>query len=69
MRSQVPTLKETAASLFCVHCFLYLVSSSVNVSIFHSTCLDALCTELVASLLDSIPQCLGVQMEDLKPSG
>ena len=47
MRSQVPTLKEAAASLFCVHCFLYLVSSSVNVSILHSTWLDTFWTDLV----------------------
>ena len=38
--SKVPTSKGTEASLFCVQCFLYLVSSSLNVSIFHSTWLD-----------------------------
>ena len=31
----MPTLKETEVSLSCVQCFLYLVSSSVKVSIFH----------------------------------
>ena len=31
---KVPTLKGTEASLSCVQCFLYLVSSSINVSIF-----------------------------------
>ena len=31
------TLKETEVSLSYVQCFLYLVSSSINVSIFHST--------------------------------
>ena len=38
MRSQVPTLKGTEASLSYVKCFLYLVSFSIDVSIFHSTC-------------------------------
>ena len=33
---KVPTLKGTEASLSCIQCFLYLVSSSINVSIFHS---------------------------------
>ena len=37
---KMPTLKRTEVSLFCVQCFLYLVSSSINVSIFHSTWLD-----------------------------
>ena len=37
---KVPTLKGTEASLSCVQCFLYLVSSSIRVSIFHSTWLD-----------------------------
>ena len=37
--SKVPTLKGTEASLSYVHCFLYLVSLSINVSIFHGTCL------------------------------
>ena len=32
--AKVPTLKETEASLSYVQCFLYLVSSSINVSIF-----------------------------------
>ena len=34
---KVPTLKGTEASLSYVQCFLYLVSSSINVSIFHIT--------------------------------
>ena len=33
-------------SLSYVQCFLYLASSSVNVSIFHSTWLDTFCTDL-----------------------
>ena len=37
---KVPTLKGTEASLSYVQCFLYLVPSSVNVSIFHITWLD-----------------------------
>ena len=32
---KVPTLEKTEVSLSCVQCFLYLVSSSINVSIFH----------------------------------
>ena len=32
---KVPTLKGTEASLSYVQCFLYLVSCSINVSIFH----------------------------------
>ena len=34
---KVPTLKGTEASLSHVQCFLYLVSSSINVSIYHIT--------------------------------
>ena len=34
---KVPTLKGTKVSLSCVQCFLYLVSSSINVCIFHVT--------------------------------
>ena len=34
---KVPTLKGTEASSSQVQCFLYLVSSSINVSIFHVT--------------------------------
>ena len=37
---KVPTLKGTEASLSCVQCFLHLVSSSTNVSIFHTLWLD-----------------------------
>ena len=37
---KVPTLMETEASLFYVQCFLYLVSSSINVSICHIVWLD-----------------------------
>ena len=43
----VPTWKETEASLSYVQCFLYLVYSSINVSIFHSTWLDTFWTDLV----------------------
>ena len=43
----VPTLKGTEASLSYVWCFLYLVSSSINVSIFHKTWLDTFWTDLV----------------------
>ena len=41
---KVPTLKRTEASLSYVECFLYLVSSSINVSIFHITWLDTFWT-------------------------
>ena len=41
---EVPTLKETELSLSCVQCFLYLVSSSINVSIFHTVWLDTFWT-------------------------
>ena len=34
---QVPTLKGTEASLSYLHCFMYLVSPLMNVSIFHIT--------------------------------
>ena len=36
----MPNLKGTEASLSYVQCFLYLVSSSINVSTFHVTWLD-----------------------------
>ena len=45
--SKVPTLKGIEVSLFCVLCFLYLISSSINVSTFHSTWLDTFWTDLV----------------------
>ena len=38
--SKGPTLKGTEVSLSYVQCFLYLVSSSINVSIFHSIWMD-----------------------------
>ena len=41
----MPTLKGTVASLSYVQCFLYFVSFSVNVSIFHSTWLDIFWTD------------------------
>ena len=44
---QVPTLKGTEAPLSYVQCFLYFVSSSINVSIFHITWLDTFWTDLV----------------------
>ena len=42
-----PTLKGTEASFPCVKCFLYLVSSSRNVSIFHVTWLGTFWTDQV----------------------
>ena len=47
---KVPTLKGTKASLSYVQCFLYLVSSSINVSIFHVTWLDTFCTDLYTQI-------------------
>ena len=44
---KVPTLKGTEVSLSHVRCFLSLVSSSINVSIFHITWLDSFWTDLV----------------------
>ena len=41
------TLKETEASLSYVHCLLYLVSLSVNVSIFHIVWLYTCWTDLI----------------------
>ena len=48
---KVPTLKGTEASLFYVQCFLYLISSSINASIFHSICLDTLWTNIYMKLI------------------
>ena len=45
--SKLPTLKETGESLSSVQCFLSLVSSSINVPIFHITWLDTFWTDLV----------------------
>ena len=44
---KAPTFKGTEASLSYVQCFLYLVSFSINVSIFHSTWLDTFWTDLI----------------------
>ena len=43
----VPTLKETEVSLSYVQCFLYLVSSLINISVFHIIWLDTFWTDLV----------------------
>ena len=43
---KVTTLKVTKVSLSYVH-FLYLVSFSINVSIFHSTGLNTFWTDLI----------------------
>ena len=43
----MPTLKGTEVSLSYVQCFLYLASSSINISIFHSAWLDTFSTDLV----------------------
>ena len=47
MRSQGAYSEGTEVSLSYVQRFLYLVSSSINVSIFHSVWLDTFWTDLV----------------------
>ena len=44
---KVPTLTGTEVPLSYAQCFLYLVSSSINISIFHSIWLDTFLTDLV----------------------
>ena len=51
---KVPTLKGTEASLSYVQCFLYVISSSINVSIFHITWLDSFWTDLVYTYCKTI---------------
>ena len=46
----MPTLKGTEASLSYVQSFLYLVSSSINISIFHITWLNTDWTDVVHHL-------------------
>ena len=43
----MPTLRGTEVSLSYVQCFLYLVCSLVNVSIFHTTWSDTFWTDFV----------------------
>ena len=45
---KVPTLKGTEGSLSYVQCFLYFVSSSVNVSVFQITWLAIFWTDLIS---------------------
>ena len=47
VRSQGAYFEATEASSSCVQCFLYLVSSSINVSIFHITSMDTFQTDLI----------------------
>ena len=47
---KVPTLKGTEASLSNVRWFLYLVSSSTNVSIFYVTWLDTFWIDLIYTM-------------------
>ena len=66
---KVPSLKWTEVSLSCVQCFLYLVSSSINVSIFHITWLDTFWTDLVYEVYEGwdcifpFPQIFSVLLE------
>ena len=48
---KVPTLKGTEVSLSYVQCFLYLVYSSINVSVFHNTWLDTFWTVFVLNVI------------------
>ena len=52
---KVPTLKGTEASLSYVQCFLCLVSSSINVSVFHITWLDTFWEDLICQKKYSYP--------------
>ena len=56
--SKVPTWKGTEASLSYIQCFLYLISSSINISIFHSTWLDTFWTDLVYLYKELLFTCL-----------
>ena len=48
---KVPPLMETGASLSYAQCFLYFVSSSINVFIFHITWLVTFWTDLVLQII------------------
>ena len=51
----MPTLKGTEVSLSYAQSFVYLVSSSINVSIFHITWSDTFWTDLIFLAVDSYP--------------
>ena len=53
----MPTLKRSEASLSYVQCSLYVVSSSINVTIFHITWLDTVWTDLVRINIMIIVHC------------
>ena len=44
---KIITLNGTEVSLSSIPCFLYLVSSTINASIFHSTWMDTFRTDLI----------------------
>ena len=46
----MPTLKGTEVSLYYVQCFLYLLSSSINASVFHNIWLDTFWMDLYIAL-------------------
>ena len=48
---KVPTLKGSGSVTVLCQCFSYLVSSSINVSIFHITWLDTFWTEIVNRIM------------------
>ena len=68
---KVPTLKGTEASLSYIQCFLYLVSSSINVSIFHITCRGTLADLVVLPFFcwwhseASVPPILLIQLGEI----
>ena len=47
LRPKVPTLKGTEVSLSYIQYFLYLVSSLINVSLFHIAWLDTFWTDFI----------------------
>ena len=60
VRSQGASFQGTEASLSYVPCFLYLISTSINVSIFHITWLDNFWTDLVIQHRDYYYTYLGL---------
>ena len=51
---KVPTLKGTETSLSYIQCLFFVVSSSINVSIFHITWLDTFWTDLGYRILTGL---------------
>ena len=66
---KVPTLKGTEASLSSVQCFLYLVFSSINVSIFHIPCLDTFWLDLIYHYMFASLSFLSIKLWPLRGQG